>query len=101
MARVIVGDQQLPAKVVYVGSAMDVWIVDDIYRLFVGDRKPEIRAYVEQLFWQSHHFVAQGIGCGDHFVKVQSLTFTQLERLLMYRKMKRTLANKEEEVEEG
>jgi hypothetical protein len=37
MARVIVGDQQLPAKVVYVGSAMDVWIVDDIYRLFVGD----------------------------------------------------------------
>jgi sulfur relay (sulfurtransferase) DsrF/TusC family protein len=37
MARVIMGDQQLPAKVVYVGSAMDVWIVDDIYRLFVGD----------------------------------------------------------------
>jgi hypothetical protein len=37
MARVIVGDQQLPAKVVYVGSAMDVWIVDDIYRLFIGD----------------------------------------------------------------
>jgi hypothetical protein len=42
MARVIVGDQQLPAKVVYVGSAMDVWIVDDIYRLFVGDRSLSI-----------------------------------------------------------
>ena len=38
MARVIVGDQQLPAKVVYVGSAIDVWVVDDIYRLFVGDQ---------------------------------------------------------------
>ena len=42
MARVIVGDQQLPAKVVYVGSAMDVWIVDDIYRLFVGDQSLSI-----------------------------------------------------------
>ena len=42
MARVIVGDQLLPAKVVYVGSAMDVWIVDDIYRLFVGDRSLSI-----------------------------------------------------------
>ena len=42
MARVIVGDQQLPAKVVYVGSAMDVWIVDDIYRLFVGDHSLNI-----------------------------------------------------------
>ena len=42
MARVIVGDQQLPAKVVYVGSAMDVWIVDDIYRLFVGDHSLSI-----------------------------------------------------------
>ena len=38
MARVIVGDQLLPAKVVYVGSAIDVWDVDDIYRLFVGDQ---------------------------------------------------------------
>jgi hypothetical protein len=38
MARVIVGDQLLPAKVVYVGSAIQVWIVDDIYRLFVGDK---------------------------------------------------------------
>lgn len=37
MAKVIVGDQQLPAKVVYVGSAIQVWVVDDIYRLFVGD----------------------------------------------------------------
>ena len=37
MARAIVGDQLLPAKVVYVGSAIQVWIVDDIYRLFVGD----------------------------------------------------------------
>jgi len=71
------------------------------FEIIFMDRKPEIRAYVEQLFWQSHHLVAQGIGCGDHFVKVQNLTFTQLERLLMYRKMKRTLANKEEEVEEG
>ena len=42
MARVIVGDQQLPAKVVYMGSAMDVWIVDDIYRLFVGDHSLNI-----------------------------------------------------------
>jgi hypothetical protein len=33
-----VGDQLLPAKVVYVGSAIDVWVVDDIYRLFVGDQ---------------------------------------------------------------
>ena len=38
MARVIVGDQLLPAKVVYVGGAIDVWVVDDIYRLFVGDQ---------------------------------------------------------------
>jgi hypothetical protein len=37
MARVIMGDQLLPAKVVYVGSAIQVWIVDDIYRLFVGE----------------------------------------------------------------
>jgi hypothetical protein len=37
MARVIVGDQLLPAKVVYVGNAIQVWIVDDIYRLFVGE----------------------------------------------------------------
>lgn len=42
MARVIVGDQQLPAKVVYVGSALDIWIVDDIYRLFVGDHSLSI-----------------------------------------------------------
>jgi hypothetical protein len=42
MARVIVGDQLLPAKVVYVGSALDVWIVDDIYRLFVGDHSLSI-----------------------------------------------------------
>ena len=38
MARVIVGDQLLPAKVVYVGGAIQVWVVDDIYRLFVGDK---------------------------------------------------------------
>ena len=38
MARVIVGDQLLPAKVVYVGSSIQVWIVDDIYRLFVEDK---------------------------------------------------------------
>jgi len=37
MARVIVGDQLLPAKVVYVGSVIQVWVVDDIYRLFVGE----------------------------------------------------------------
>jgi hypothetical protein len=37
MARVIVGDQLLPAKVVYVGSAIQVWVVDDIYQLFVGN----------------------------------------------------------------
>ena len=42
MARVIVGDQHLPAKVVYVGSAMDIWIVDDIYRLFIGDHSLSI-----------------------------------------------------------
>jgi hypothetical protein len=38
MARVIVGDQLLPAKVVYGGGAIQVWVVDDIYRLFVGDQ---------------------------------------------------------------
>jgi hypothetical protein len=38
MARVIVGDQLLPAKVVYVGGAIQVWVVDNIYRLFVGDK---------------------------------------------------------------
>ena len=38
MARVIVGDQLLPAKVLYVGGAIQVWVVDDIYRLFVGDK---------------------------------------------------------------
>jgi len=32
----------LPAKVVYVGSAIDVWVVDDIYRLFVGDQSLSI-----------------------------------------------------------
>jgi hypothetical protein len=37
-----VGDQLLPAKVVYVGSAIQVWIVDDIYRLFVGDKSLSI-----------------------------------------------------------
>ena len=42
MARVIVGDQLLPAKVVYVGSAIDIWVVDDIYRLFVGDQSLSI-----------------------------------------------------------
>jgi len=42
MARVVVGDQLLPAKVVYVGSAIQVWIVDDIYRLFVGDKSLSI-----------------------------------------------------------
>ena len=42
MARVIVGDQLLPAKVVYVGSAIQVWIVNDIYRLFVGDKSLSI-----------------------------------------------------------
>jgi len=38
MARAIVGDQLLPVKVVYVGSAIQVWIVNDIYQLFVGNR---------------------------------------------------------------
>jgi len=42
MARVIVGNQLLPAKVVYVGNAIQVWIVDDIYRLFVGDKSLSI-----------------------------------------------------------
>jgi len=42
MARVIVGDQLLPAKVVYVGNAIQVWIVDDIDRLFVGDKSLSI-----------------------------------------------------------
>ena len=42
MARVIVGDQLLPAKVVYVGNAIDIWVVDDIYRLFVGDQSLSI-----------------------------------------------------------
>ena len=42
MARVIVGDQLLPAKVVYVGNAIQVWIVDDIYRLVVGDKSLSI-----------------------------------------------------------
>jgi hypothetical protein len=42
MARVIVGDQLLPAKVVYIGSAIDVWMIDDIYRLFVGDQSLSI-----------------------------------------------------------
>jgi hypothetical protein len=42
MARVIVGDQLLPAKVVYVGNAIQVWIVNDIYRLFVGDKSLSI-----------------------------------------------------------
>jgi hypothetical protein len=37
MARVIVGDQLLPAKVVYVGNAIQIWVVDDIYRLFVWE----------------------------------------------------------------
>jgi hypothetical protein len=27
MARVIVGDQLLPAKVVYVGNAIQIWVV--------------------------------------------------------------------------
>ena len=42
MARVIVGDQLLPAKVVYVGNAIDIWVVDDIYGLFVGDQSLSI-----------------------------------------------------------
>jgi len=42
MARVIMGDQLLPAKVVYVGSAIQVWIVDDIYRLFVGEHSLKV-----------------------------------------------------------
>jgi hypothetical protein len=37
-----VGDQLLPAKVVYVGNAIDIWVVDDIYRLFVGDQSLSI-----------------------------------------------------------
>jgi len=37
MARVIMGDQLLPAKVVYVGNALQIWVVDDIYRLFIGN----------------------------------------------------------------
>lgn len=42
MARAIVGDQLLPVKVVYVGGAIQVWVVDDIYRLFVGDHSLNI-----------------------------------------------------------
>jgi hypothetical protein len=37
-----VGDQLLPAKVVYVGNAIDIWVVDDIYQLFVGDQSLSI-----------------------------------------------------------
>jgi hypothetical protein len=37
-----VGDQLLPAKVVYVGNAIDIWVVDDIYGLFVGDQSLSI-----------------------------------------------------------
>jgi hypothetical protein len=58
--------------------------------------KPEIRAHLEQLFWQSHPHVMQGIGCGDHFIKVQNFGFTQLGRLAAYRKMKRKLMGKDE-----
>jgi hypothetical protein len=42
MARAIVGDQLLPVKVVYVGGAIQVWVVDDIYRLLVGDHSLNI-----------------------------------------------------------
>jgi hypothetical protein len=38
MARVIVGDQLLPAKVVFVSHHLQIWIVADVYKLFVGDQ---------------------------------------------------------------
>jgi hypothetical protein len=38
MARVIVGDQLLPVKVVFIGNKMDIWIVADVYNFFVGDK---------------------------------------------------------------
>ena len=38
MARVIVGDQLLPAKVVFIGNKLDIWIVADVYNFFVGDK---------------------------------------------------------------
>ncbi len=38
MARVIVGDQTLPVKVVFIGNKLDIWIVADVYNFFVGDK---------------------------------------------------------------
>jgi hypothetical protein len=38
MARVIVGDQLLPVEVVFIGNKLDIWIVADVYNLFVGDK---------------------------------------------------------------
>ena len=38
MARVIVGDQLLPVKVVFIGNKLDIWIVADVYNFFVGDK---------------------------------------------------------------
>ena len=38
MARVIVGDQLLPAKVAFIGNKLDIWIVADVYNFFVGDK---------------------------------------------------------------
>ena len=36
MARVIVGGQSLPTKVIYVGNAMQVWVINEIPHLFIG-----------------------------------------------------------------
>jgi hypothetical protein len=38
MARVIVGDQLLPVKVVFIGNKLDIWIVADVYNFFIGDK---------------------------------------------------------------
>jgi hypothetical protein len=57
MANVIVGGKRLPVKVVFVGGELQVWIVADVYNLFVGDKNitvtdPEARELaidIEQL----------------------------------------------------
>lgn len=67
------------------------------YEASFMDYKSEIRAHLEQLFWQSHPLVVQGVGCSDHFIKVQNFGFTQLGRLVAYRKMKRKLIGKDED----
>ena len=38
MARVIVGDQLLPAEVVFIGNKLDIWIVADVYNFFVAEK---------------------------------------------------------------